>query len=37
MPSLLTVLQEQLGVKAQVSKGPVQVMVIDSVERPTEN
>ena len=36
-PPILTALQEQLGVRAQVSKGPVQVIVIDSVERPTEN
>ena len=36
-PPLLTALQEQLGIKAQASKGPVQVIVIDSVEHPSEN
>ena len=34
---ILTALQEQLGIKAQVSKGPVQVIVLDSVRRPSEN
>jgi bla regulator protein blaR1 len=36
-PSLVTALQEQLGLKLESSKGPVQVLVIDSVQRPSEN
>ncbi|HXD72924.1 MAG TPA: TIGR03435 family protein, partial [Vicinamibacterales bacterium] len=36
-PSLFTVLQEQLGLKVESSRGPVDVLVIDHVERPTDD
>ena len=36
-PSLTTALQEQLGLRLVSGKGPVEVLVIDSVQRPAEN
>ena len=36
-PLLFTALQEQLGLKLESRKAPVQIIVIDHVERPSEN
>jgi uncharacterized protein (TIGR03435 family) len=37
LPSYSTALQEQLGLKLESTRGPVDVLVIDSVQQPSEN
>jgi len=37
LPSLGTALEETLGIKLVATKGPVEVVVIDSIDHPTEN
>lgn len=36
-PSLFTLLREQLGLRLESAKRPIEVLVIDKVERPSDN
>jgi len=36
-PSIYSALQEQLGLRLESQKGPVEVLIIDHVEKPSEN
>jgi uncharacterized protein (TIGR03435 family) len=36
-PELFTAIQQQLGLRLEATRGPIETLVIDHVERPSEN
>jgi uncharacterized protein (TIGR03435 family) len=36
-PSIFAAIQEQLGLRLETAKGPVEVLVIDAIQKPSEN
>jgi uncharacterized protein (TIGR03435 family) len=36
-PSLFTAVQEQLGLKLETGKAPIEMLVIDHIEKPSAN